>query len=110
MARDGRSHASTTTPAGLSDRTAELWRSVVPRRARSPERLALLEVALRALDRADQAAEILGREGLTTTTGKTGVVHAHPLIKVEREARALFISAWNALKLTWADLDGRTWD
>jgi phage terminase small subunit len=99
--------AMVAPPAGLSNRACKLWRSLVPRRARSPERLTLLETALRALDRADQAAQVLDQEGLTFSTQKTGAVHAHPLVKVEKEARSLFMSAWSALKLAWSELDGR---
>ena len=91
-------------PAHLSERSRELWRAIVPDRALSPGRVALLQAALEALDRADQAREILDREGLTITTKSTGMVHVHPLVKVERENRQLFIRAWDLLGLKW---DGR---
>ena len=93
-------------PGHLSGRAKQLWLSLVPRRGRSPERLALLQTALEALDRADQARVHLAREGLTTTSKHSKVVHIHPLARLEREARQQFVRIWNGLGLTWDyDLD-----
>ena len=76
-------------------------------RCRSPERLALLEQALTALDRADQAREQLAKGGVTSTTEKTGTLHVHPLVRIERENRQLFARIWGQLGLAWdADIDG----
>jgi len=95
-------------PEHLSQRTQILWRGIVPRRAISPERLALLQVALEALDRADAARQVITQEGMVTTTKTTGAVHVHPLVKVEREALGVFTRCWRALGLTWSmELDGR---
>lgn len=90
-------------PAHFSERAKDLWSQLVPRRARSSERITLLQVALEALDRADQAREAINREGLTTTTKTTGAVHIHPLARVEREARQQFARIWAVLSLQWAD-------
>lgn len=86
-------------PEGLSERSCELWQSVVGNS--SPGRQAAIEQALRALDRADQAAAELKALGLTTTTKTTGAVHVHPLVKVERECRQQFLRAWSSLHLDW---------
>lgn len=95
-------------PVHLSERAKDLWSKLVPRRARSPERVALLQAALEALDRADQAREAINREGLTTTTKTTGAVHIHPLARIEREARQQFARIWSDLSLQWtAGVDGR---
>jgi phage terminase small subunit len=48
----------------------------------------LLRLWLEALDRADKARVAVEAEGMTTKTESTGAVHVHPLVKVEREARA----------------------
>jgi phage terminase small subunit len=69
-------------PEHLSERAQGLWREIVPRRAVSPERLALLQVALEALDRADAARQVIAQEGMITTTKTTGAVHVHPLVKL----------------------------
>jgi phage terminase small subunit len=95
-------------PSHLSDKSKELWRSVVPRRARSPERLTLLQVALEALDRADSAAEVIRTEGMTVKTATTGVTHAHVAVKIERESRGLFLRAWDQLGFEWwSPIDGK---
>lgn len=94
-------------PDHLSERAKSLWRSVVPRRAKSPERLVTVQVALEALDRADGARLAIAEQGLTTVTKTTGAVHLNPLAKLEREARAQFLSAWSTLHLNWdSRLDG----
>jgi phage terminase small subunit len=94
-------------PEHLSDRAKALWRSVVPRRAKSPERLAMVQTALEALDRADGARLAIAEQGLTTVTKTTGTIHLNPLAGLEREARAQFLSAWTALHFSWDSvLDG----
>lgn len=95
-------------PVHLSERSQALWREIVPRRARSPERLALLQAALEALDRADSARGAIEKDGLTITTETTGVRHMHPLLKVEADARRLFATLWRDLALHWChEIDGR---
>lgn len=76
------------------------------RRAKSSERLVLLQAALEVLDRANEARKLLSTEGLTTKTKTTGAVHVHPLLKVEQEARQQFGKIWNDMGLSWcSDLD-----
>jgi hypothetical protein len=77
-------------PTHLSPRAKSLWAQLVPSRARSAGRLALLTAALEAMDRAEQARLELAAATLTTTTETTKAVHVHPLVKVEREARQQF--------------------
>ena len=98
-------------PDGLSERAQELWRQVVPKHAVSAGRLALIEQALHALDRADEAAALVDAEGLTKTTEATGAVHVHPAQKVERESRQLFSKLWISMGLGWSSQeDGRLRD
>lgn len=85
-------------PAHLSERAKELWRAVVPGQVSSPGRLALLQTALEALDRADQAAAVIEREGLLTGEGK--MKHINPLLKAEKDNRQLFARLWKDLGLT----------
>jgi phage terminase small subunit len=77
-------------PDGLSDAGQDLWRKLVPKQSQSPGRLALLEEALRARDRAEEFRALIAQQGITTITKTTGAVHVNPLIKAEKEARALF--------------------
>jgi hypothetical protein len=73
----------------------------------SPGRLALLATALEARDRATEARAAIAKDGLTSTTETTKTVHCHPLLKVEKDALALFQRCWTSLRLEWhARLDG----
>ena len=94
-------------PDHLSDSSRALWREIVPRRARSPERLELLTVALEARDRADAARRLLAEEGLLAAPAEDAQMqHCHPAVRLEREALALFLRCWTVLGLTWSeDLD-----
>lgn len=49
----------------------------------------LLVEAARALDRAEDAREVLKREGLTVLNSR-GQVVAHPCVSIERDSRTLF--------------------
>jgi phage terminase small subunit len=91
----------TKAPDHLSPRAKELWGQLVPRRCGSPEQKVLLQAALEALDRSDQAGRILAAEGLTIKTLGSGTVHAHPCIQIEKESRAAFVKTWNLLNLQW---------
>jgi phage terminase small subunit len=86
-------------PADLSERSQALWRTLVPSRVSTPQRLTYLEQALFALDGADQARATVAREGQVVTTEGSGVPHAHPCVKIEREARAQFGLMWARLEL-----------
>ena len=98
----------TKPPAHLSERAKGLWQAVVPSRAKSPERLAMVQSALESLDRADQAAALVRDEGMTVTAKKGGLPHVHPAVRVERDARAMFVRTWGGLALSWNhEIDGR---
>ncbi len=102
-------HAAPPAPSHLSERSAALWRAVVPSRAKSAERQALVIAALDALDLADECRARVRAEGLTATTKTTGAVHVHPLMKVEKEQRSLFAKIWGQLNFQWNQtIDGRS--
>lgn len=88
-------------PAHLSGRAKGLWSELVGTRVRSPGRVALFQAALEALDRADEARATVTTEGMVSITKTSGVVHMHPLLRVEREARGQFAKIWSDLRLTW---------
>ncbi len=88
-------------PSHLADSSKKLWRKLVPRRGVSPERLALLAVALDALDRLNAARVAIAKDGMTTTTPASGVIHIHPLVRVEKDAMATFLRAWALLNFEW---------
>jgi phage terminase small subunit len=62
----------------------------------------MLEACLRAQDRADALAAVLEKEGMTVTSTRSGVVHVHPLVRVEQAERALFVKLAKLLGLHWA--------
>ena len=84
-------------PSGLSVRSEALWCALVPARARSPERLLALEVALRAWDRFENIRAHLDGAQLVQTTSSTGVVRLHPLVGAEKEARRDLARMWDEL-------------
>jgi len=76
-------------PAGLSKRSAQLWRDVVGEYQLSDAELEVLRCACQTLDRADQAAEVVAREGVTVVD-RYGTPKAHPAVDIENRSRALF--------------------
>lgn len=91
-------------PAYLSDRSRSLWQAVTRGRRATAGQLALLEVGLASLDRAEAARVQIASEGMVVVTGRSGVRHVHPAIKIEADARRTVIAVWNALRLD-GDLD-----
>jgi phage terminase small subunit len=83
-------------PNYLSEKSRKLWESV-SKRAKSPEKLELINVALKNLDFADECEKIIKKEGLTITTPKSGCSHLHPLFKSMKESQQLFIKIWISL-------------
>jgi P27 family predicted phage terminase small subunit len=83
-------------PDYLSEAARELWRKVVTSEM-SDGKLALLQIALEAFDRAGEASALLRTEGLTMQTATSGAVHVHPAVKIERDNRALFVRVWTVL-------------
>lgn len=86
-------------PPGLSEKSQTLWREIAGKRASSLSRLSLIEVALRALDRSDQAARLIEEQGLTSVTPRSGAIHLNPLTKLEIENRSLFFKIMASLGL-----------
>jgi P27 family predicted phage terminase small subunit len=76
-------------PAGLSDRAKRLWRAVLAAYEFSPAEVELLRRALVALDRADEAARVLKRDGITVSD-RFGGIKQHPAVDVETRSTALF--------------------
>ena len=92
-------------PEHLSDRSKALWAAVVPATGKLPPRLALVQTALEALDRAEGARRILDAEGVTVSLPNGKMPHVHPAVKIEKESRAQFLKAWGKLNLHWDRCD-----
>jgi P27 family predicted phage terminase small subunit len=85
-------------PAHLGTHGRRLWRDIQGAYGiADPGGLALLRVAAEALDRTQAARERIGLDGATLS--EKGKIRAHPLLAVERDARAQLIQALKALNL-----------
>ena len=93
-------------PEGLQSRSQRLWSAVNKDFELAPHELALLEEALRALDRADQARTIVDEFG-PVTVDRFGQARVHPAVGVERDARGLFVRCLRELGLDAATIDPR---
>ncbi len=94
-------------PENLSEESKVIWSKLIDR-CKSAGRQALLQNALECLDRANEAKEIVQKEGMTQITESTKAIHLHPLLKVEKDNRALFAKIIGQLSLDWSQLiDGR---
>ncbi len=85
-------------PEHLSPWSQNFWRQVAGTRVISVGRYALLQTGLEARDRAEQASAKIGGD-LMLTTPRSGCEHLHPLLKVERENRQLFVKILGQLGL-----------
>ncbi len=77
-------------PEHLSERARAWWDDVVNGYALEPHHVHLLRLACEALDRAEQARQLLEKDGLTVATA-AGSVKEHPAAAVEREAARTFM-------------------
>lgn len=91
-------------PEHLSAPARKFWAAVVPLYVNSPGRLALLQVALEAQDRARACREEIGND-LTVVSARSGLSQPHPLLRVEAEAVRLFVGLLKQL-----GLDSREYD
>lgn len=73
-------------PQHLSKRSGRFYRSIVNDYALEPHHEELLRRACEAMDRADEARDILAEEGLTVVD-RYGQTKPHPAVNIERDAR-----------------------
>ena len=84
-------------PKGLGYEARTLWKRVLLDWEIDAQSAAVLTEACRALDRVNQAREILKAEGLVVTTPTTGARHEHPAVRIESQSRAQFLQSWKLL-------------
>lgn len=87
----------------LSKKGQQMFKYYCETSVKTPGQRALLLQALRAMDAARQAAEIINREGLAVTSARSGLTRAHPLLKVQREAAAEMLKIFKVLGLERPD-------
>ena len=88
-------------PPSLSDDSQALWRTIVPERARSAERQALVAEALHVRDRLEQVRAQMNSEELLSETETTKAKHVNPLLGIERDLSKLFLKFWDGMNLDW---------
>jgi P27 family predicted phage terminase small subunit len=74
-------------PADLGEAGLQLWARVAGEFELPRHALSVLEGACRMADRAQQAREIISREGLTTLDNRRNVKQ-HPAVEIERTSLA----------------------
>jgi P27 family predicted phage terminase small subunit len=88
-----------SVPKHLSSAAKRMWRDIrAVHVVDDADKIALLQAACEAFDRANEARAIISRDGLIVRD-RFGQEKAHPACAVERDARAAMIAALRALKL-----------
>jgi hypothetical protein len=88
-------------PGHLSERTQTLWADVTGDWSLEPHQLRILEEALVALDRCEQAREAIAEDG-AVVKDRFDQLKAHPAIGIERDSR---ISAARLLRELCLDVE-----
>jgi len=84
-------------PKHLSKKAAEFFTKFVADYDCEDSHLEVLTRVCESQDRCDQAADELKRHGSLTTLDRFGVAKAHPMVQVERQARAAIVDGLKAL-------------
>lgn len=90
---------SNTPPKSLSPVAKDWWRRLHSEFDLSDEAAAfLLETALRAFDRMNQAAALVEKHGVAIAD-RFGQLRANPAVSAERDSRAAMLAAFKQLNL-----------
>ena len=94
-------------PKHLSAEGKKIWKEIQAEYSIDDSAgLRILRVALEAFDRAQMAREAIRRDGMTFLD-KAGQVKSHPLLPIERDSRAAFLSGLKGLNLDILPLQNR---
>jgi P27 family predicted phage terminase small subunit len=86
-------------PKSLSREAKKIWKDLqVEYGIEDPGGLLILKTGLEALDRLREAQTVIAKEG-SQVQDRFGQWKAHPLLTVERDARAAMLAALKALNL-----------
>ena len=86
-------------PKYLSKRSRALWRDLVATFSFDVHHYELLRLALEALDRAEQARELLAADGPVVYPKNGGAPRKHPAISIEESARIAAARLFRELNL-----------
>jgi P27 family predicted phage terminase small subunit len=92
------SRLATRAPKHLQRSGKALWRQIVGDFELEGHHLVILQAACEALDRMTEAREAISADGLTYTDAR-GMIHAHPAVAIERDARIALLRALRELSL-----------
>ena len=94
-------------PGHLSAEAKKIWGEIlVEYQIDDAAGLRILRVALESFDRSQMARKTIRRDGMTFID-KAGQVKSHPLLPIERDSRAAFLTALKALNLDILPLNDR---
>jgi phage terminase small subunit len=84
-------------PTGLSKKSVAFFKTFIDDYEVEDSHVEVLTRVCESMDRADQAAAGLKKHGSLMTKDRFGRERAHPLVQVERQARAAIIDGIKAL-------------
>jgi hypothetical protein len=85
-------------PSHLTEESRTLWAKLLDSFALEDHERDMLRVTLEARDRANQARDLLDADGLTYVN-RFGDPHVRPEVKVEHDARRLYLAGMRQLSL-----------
>jgi P27 family predicted phage terminase small subunit len=90
---------SKSAPKHLSKEAKKIWKEILAEYSIDDAAgLKILRVALESYDRTQAAREAINKDGMTVTD-KFNQIKSHPLLPIERDSRAAFLSGLKALNL-----------
>lgn len=93
-------------PGHLSGAAQALWNEIHAGWVLDPSQISVLAVSLQAFDRAEQARQLIDREGVTVKD-RWQQTKAHPALNVERDSRAAYLAGLRQLGLDLVAPAGR---
>jgi P27 family predicted phage terminase small subunit len=94
-------------PKHLSSEAKKIWKEILDEYSiEDAAGIRILRVALESFDRAQSAREAIDKDGMTVKD-KAGQTKPHPLLPIERDSRAAFLSGLKSLNLDLEPLRDR---
>ena len=84
-------------PPDLSAAAKRVWQQIHAGWEMDDARRPILATALRAADRAAAAREVIDRDGLVLTVGKS--TRSHPAVSILKDSELIALKAWRQLGL-----------
>ena len=96
------------TPEHLSPKAKEIY-IYFTSRSRTPGQIALLLQGLEMMDTATECGKIIAKDGVSSVSERSGLVHQHTLLKTKQSATASMLKIFVTLGLDqnpneWAEI------